>query len=272
MKPSDNIEEAIKKELNFSAGTEMHDRILGDVLQAHERSIKEKSALTSPNLRRHIMKSPITKLAAAAAIIIAVSVVINPFGNSATSVAWAEIAECFESVPFFNLTIYFSYDTSAEAKKIEIWKSENSKVRAHQGNNIIFADFADGKEDFIAFDRTTKQPVNDGGLFLVKVILNDLCPEGRFSLDTLINSFPSDDKGLIPVETADTAASRETVVFEVRHKTTPEWILIWALRESKLPMQVRFRDPRSNECSDIFFNYSEKKDAAFFDPNAFAHQ
>jgi len=272
MKPADNIEETIKKELNFSAGAETHDRILSDVLQAHENSMKTKSASTMPNLGRQIMKSPITKLAAAAAIIIAISVVINPFGGSVSNVAWADIAERFESVPFFNLTIYNSYDTSAEAMKIEIWKSENSRVRAHQGNNVIFADFADGKEDFIAFDRTTKQPIDDGGLFLIKVILNDLCPEGRFSLNTLINSFPSDDNGLTPVQTADTAASRETVVFAVRHKTTPEWILIWALRESKLPMQVRFRDPRSNECSDIFFNYSEKKDAAFFDPNAFAHQ
>lgn len=219
-----------------------------------------------------IMKNKITRFAAAAAIIIAVSVFINPFGNSVTSVAWADIAEHFESVPFFSITIYVGNNMSAEAKKIEIWKSENSRVRAHQGNNIIFADFADGKGNFIVFDRTTKQPVNDKGLFLVKAILNDLCPEGRFSLNTLINNFPSDTNGLNPVETADTAASRETIVFEAKHKTTSEWILIWALRGSKLPIQIRFRDPRNNECSDIFFNYSEQKNAGFFDPNAFTQQ
>ena len=84
MKPSDNIEEAIKKELDFSAGAEMHDRILGDVLDAHDKSRKEKSALTSPNLRRQIMKSPITKLAAAAVIIIAVLIGLNPFKGTVT--------------------------------------------------------------------------------------------------------------------------------------------------------------------------------------------
>jgi hypothetical protein len=272
MKTADNIEETIKKELNFTAGTKMHDRILGDVLKAHEKCRKEKSALLSPNIRRQIMKSPVTKLVATAVIIIAVFIVINPFGGPVTSVAWADIAERFESVPFFNLTIYAGHDTSAEAIKIEIWKSENARVRAHQGNNIIFADFSDGKNEIIAFDRTTKQPVIDGGLFLVKAILNDLCPEGRFSLDTLINSFPSDANGVTPVKTADTAASREIIIFEAKHKSTPEWIKIWALRESKLPIQLRFRDPRSNECSNAFFDYSVKKDAAFFDPNAFAHK
>jgi hypothetical protein len=175
-------------------------------------------------------------------------------------------------VPFFSVTIYVGNDTSAEAKKIEIWKSENSQVRAHEGNKVIFADFADGKNVIVAFDRSTKQSVNAGGLILVRAMLKDLCPEGQFSLDTLINSFPSDANGITPVETADTAASRETVIFEAKHKTTPERILIWALRRSKLPIQLRFRDPRHNECSDILFNYSEEKDATFFDPNAFTSQ
>jgi len=268
---NENIEEILK-----SIGSE---KLPADVQKIAEQTSKNfGDALTKSkqsrihNLGDYIMKSRFVKLAAAAMIIIAALIGINQSGSSVTSVAWAEIAERFESVPFFSITIYASNDTSAEAHKIEIWKAENSRVRAHQGNNIIFADFADGKEEIIAFDRTTKQPVNTGGLVLVKAILNDLCPEGQFSLDTLINSFPSDANGLTPVDTADTAASRETVVFEARHNTTPEWILIWALRGSKLPIKVRFRDPRNNECSDAFFDYSEKKDAAFFDPNAFTHQ
>ena len=271
MKPADNIKKFFK---NASVNTNPKtDRtVFVGMLIAHEKSQSINSAATKPNIRKIIMKSPITKLAAAAVIIIAVFIVANQFGGSVTSVAWADVAERFESVPFFNLTIYAGHDTSAEALKIEIWKSENARVRAHQGNNIIFADFSDGKKDFIVFDRTTKQPVNDEGLFLVKAILNDLCPEGRFSLNTLINNFPSDTNGLNPVETADTAASRETIVFEAKHKTTSEWIQIWALRGSKLPIQIRFRDPRNNECSDTFFNYSEKMDDTFFNPDAFAKE
>ena len=68
MKPANNIEKAIKKELNFSASAKLHDRMLTDVLNAQEKSKKTPSALTEPNIGRTIMKSPITKLAVAAVL------------------------------------------------------------------------------------------------------------------------------------------------------------------------------------------------------------
>lgn len=250
----------------------MRNRILGDVLQAHENSKKTQSALTSPNLRRQIMKSPITKLAGAAAIIIAVSVVINPFGNSATSVAWADVAERFESIPFFHLTMYMGYDTSNESEKIEIWKSEDSRVRAIDEDTVIFADFRKKEIEVVAFDRFTKEFKKIPEDEKVPMFLMLLCKDGRFSLDTLTKSLPPEVKGITPVETIDTAASRETVLFEAKHETTPERLTIWALRQSKLPIRLRFEDPRKSEYGDFLFDYSEQKDASFFDPNSFAQQ
>ena len=57
-------------------------------------------------LRRIIMKSPITKLAAAAVIIIAVTIFINQLGDSSTRVAWGEVLDVMEEVPtvVFNMT------------------------------------------------------------------------------------------------------------------------------------------------------------------------
>jgi hypothetical protein len=95
--------------------------------------------------------------------------------------------------------------------------------------------------------------------------------EGRFSLDTLTKSFPSDVKGIIPLETADTAASNEIVLFRAKAKEiTPEALKIWALRKSKLP--IRFFVSPEHGYIDLFFDYSEQKDAAFFDPVAFTNQ
>jgi len=71
MRPKDNVEEAIKKELNFTASAELHDRMLDDVLNAQEKSKKTRSAFAWPNIRRQIMKSPSTKIAAAAVVTIA---------------------------------------------------------------------------------------------------------------------------------------------------------------------------------------------------------
>jgi outer membrane lipoprotein-sorting protein len=93
MRSKDNVAEAIKKKLSFTASAELHDRMLDEVLNAQEKSKKTRSAETGPNIRRIIMKSPITKLAAAAVIIVAVLVGITQFGGSATSVVWAEVAQ-----------------------------------------------------------------------------------------------------------------------------------------------------------------------------------
>ncbi len=95
----DNIEEALKKKLSFTAGAEMHDRILRDVLDTHEVRRKSKPALTRPNTRRIIMKSPITKLAAAVVIIIAISLGLFEFigTGSKSGVVWAEVARNVEA-------------------------------------------------------------------------------------------------------------------------------------------------------------------------------
>ena len=89
MRSKDNVEEAIKKKLNFTAGAGLHDRILDDVLKAQEKSQKTISAATKPRTRRIIMKSSITKLAAAAVIIIAIGFAVH-FMNKSMPTASAE--------------------------------------------------------------------------------------------------------------------------------------------------------------------------------------
>jgi len=95
MRPAENIEKLIEK-LNDTTGSEMDQRVLKDALHALAESQK-----TSTPIRRTIMKSPIIKLAATT-IIIAAIIGIYHFGENGSSVAWAEIAEHFESAPFFN--------------------------------------------------------------------------------------------------------------------------------------------------------------------------
>jgi hypothetical protein len=275
---AENINKLIKNlDLDFDTNPETDRAILTELLEAQKKSKETKPAFALPEIRRQIMKSPITKLAAAATIIIALVVGISHFGGSVESVAWADVAERFESVPFFNVTIYlgwgpYSQDQKLEFHKIEQWKSENGQTRTHEGNEVIFAEFVDGNNVVVAFDSSTKQPLNADRMAKVANSFQGFlrAKKGEFSLDTLLMDFPSDDTGITPVDTADTAASKETVLFEVKHKTTQS--SIWALRKSKLPMRWSFRDPKHKIYADLLFNYSEKKNAKFFDPNAFVSQ
>ena len=271
MRSTEKIEKLVKNlDLGVDTNARTDHAVLSELLDAQKKSMKQDSAFVVPNIRRIIMKSPRTKFAAAAVVLIAVLIGIGHFGNSNSNVIWADVAERFESVPFFHLTTYFGYDTSAESEKLEIWKSEDSRVRAQYEDTVIFADFSKKEFEVVLFDRSTKEPkVSDG---TAPMFLTLLCKEGRFSLDTLTGSLPSEIKGITPVETVDTAASRETVLFEAKHETTPERLTIWALRQSKLPIRLCYHDPRESEYGDFFFDYSERKDPSFFDPAAFAKQ
>jgi len=97
MKPAEGIDKLIKK-LRYKTDAETHDRVLGNVMQALEKKEKQKSGVTAPNIWRIIMKSPITKLAAAAVIIIGVLTVMYFVGSPfAATVTFAEVIE-----PIFN--------------------------------------------------------------------------------------------------------------------------------------------------------------------------
>ena len=280
MKTAEDIKKYFQKS-TLSTNPDRHEAIFEKIQRAQDQSKTTSPASSGFNLRSKIMKSPLTKLAAAAVIIVIVFFSADYFSTNGSSVAWADLAEHFESVPFFNLTIYIGKDSSPEIKKIQIWKSEDSRVKAYDGNVTICADLKNRKNIMTASSRNSTVKTNDpivkwttydSNTSLAKIFIDTLGTEGQFSLDTLINSFPSDVSAITPVTTADTAASKEMVVFEAKSETTPEHLTIWALRESKLPVQMQFRDPRNGEYGDFFFNYSEKMDDTFFDPNAFISQ
>ena len=97
MRPAENIKRLIKKS-DVTTSCEIDKRILGDALEDLEKLRQKKSTGTGLNIWRIIMKSRITKLAAAAVIIIVVLAGINYFGGSidGSGVAWAELVQRVE--------------------------------------------------------------------------------------------------------------------------------------------------------------------------------
>jgi len=153
MSPSESIEKLIKK-LRYQANAETHERILGNVLQTLDESEKEKPGAVAPNIRRTIMKSPITKLAAAAVIIIAVILGINHFIGpvDVTSVALADVLERIEQAQAYmyrmKMTVTGTTMPGMPATEIEMegtatisneygMKMEMTTVDANSGQKMI---------------------------------------------------------------------------------------------------------------------------------------
>ena len=146
MRPAENINDLIKK-LKLKASTDLDKRIHGDISKELAESDKTKSAVVQPKIGRTIMKSPITKLAAAAAIVIAVLIVISQFGGSGTSVVWAEVAQ---KVQASRGVIFRGIDTTMDSQNSEsdyimnYLSSTHSRLDFYKGDQVtktIYDDF-----------------------------------------------------------------------------------------------------------------------------------
>ena len=81
MKPKEDIEKRIKN-VNIVIDSESNKRVFSNILQAFQKSTAKDLAPTDqPNIWRIIFRNPITKLAAAAVIIVAISLFIVHQGS-----------------------------------------------------------------------------------------------------------------------------------------------------------------------------------------------
>ena len=106
MRTSDNIEKLIKNAAIHS-NPDINQVVLRELLQEFDNAKEQKPAVAQPSERRTIMKSQITKLAAAAVIMAAILIGIHMFGGSieGASVAWADVLENIQKLKTLTLLV-----------------------------------------------------------------------------------------------------------------------------------------------------------------------
>ncbi len=134
MRPKKRIEKAIRKKLNFTAGAELYDRMLDDILNTQEKTQKTISATIKPRIWRIIMKSSITKLAAVAVIVAAVTLSVA-IVDKVTSPAYAleQTVEALKNVRFLHITGFDDAGQINDERWIEIGM-DGWQVRYRQQN------------------------------------------------------------------------------------------------------------------------------------------
>jgi tetratricopeptide (TPR) repeat protein len=257
MKPEDRIKGLIRQS-DVVTGAGSDKRILGDAFERLEEIGRRSRAETQPGIW-----STIGKLAVAA--VIAIAVIIGIYQVAAPGVAWADVAERFRTVPFFSASIYFKEDATSEPQQMELWMNRTGKIRMRLGTQVIFGDRGDIVESFDIKTRARVEPDERAIVFLRKIGEAD-----EFSLDAIIRiMFGGTMQDVTPLVNPDAVISKDMVVFDVEIPWTPEWVRIWALRESRLPVRIRIWDPRDGDSTDAIFEYSREQADEFFDPNAF---
>jgi hypothetical protein len=184
-------------------------------------------------------------------------------GNSTPT--WAEVTRQFQTVPFFHASVYFKEHTLADPFHFEMWKGEDGHLRLHFDGQIIFVN-RDGFRR--AFDvRQRKEIAVKPDAVRIIEMLN---AAKTFSLESVIQCFAGNLIDLRPVPNRVEGISNDLSIFNLTTGQHHEWIRIWALRESLLPIFLKKWDPRKGESVEVFFSYLDQQPALFFDPNPFA--
>ncbi len=226
-----------------------------------------------PGFWRTVAAYRIVRPVAAAVIIIAALTGIMHFGISpdGASVAWADVVAKFNSIAFFNATVYIKESATAEPTQIEIWRNSRNKARIRVDGQVLFADGGDIVAGY-AIDgllrRIETEEYNEMGMAMARKLFSFQ----DFSLETVIAALGVGKdrlKETTPLVNPAAMISEDMLVFDAQSDISPEWMRIWVLRESRLPTNIRYWDPRDGGCVDVVVSYSVEQSPGFFDPNAY---
>ncbi|MHC4751554.1 MAG: hypothetical protein ACYTFW_16990, partial [Planctomycetota bacterium] len=150
MKYADDIRRYFQKS-TLSTNREKHEAIFEKIQRAHEKTEATAPVFSGLNLGSKIMKSSITKVAAAAIIIIAA--LIGIYRITAPSIAWADVAEKLDKIHSY---IYRQRESKTSGPQKEgfefigqdteqiIYNSANygRRTDSYKGGQLIFSIYA----------------------------------------------------------------------------------------------------------------------------------
>ena len=273
MNPSEKIKEMISKS-DVTIDSQAKKRILDDALE----QLKQKySAGTRPNIWRIIMRSRISKLAAAAAIII-VLLAFDPFGiMNSGGVAWAKVAQRVEQIEtfMFGMTIKVSDPNSNDSTdqttaKWIIYLSEKYGFRMDIGAGENFVSW------YVAPDANEMIMVVPGEKELIKwplpADIREKMPEEYRDPREYISRFmsrPYKELGRSVINGVQVEG------IEVKNPPTDGEQLedavgrLWVDTETELPVRIEIEGTADGKMVQwiMDFKWAEAVDSSLFDPN-----
>ena len=266
MKPRDDIEQ-FAREASIETDATRNEQVLGRMHEAYAHSTP---ASRRPDYWGLLFESRVARLAAAAVIFLALGTLVGQLGGMLTggSVAWADVTQRFQSVPFFYTSIYVKDYALAEPRQFELWMGAGGQARMRVGSQVIFG--RDGRVTH-AFDIWQRCEVEADET--AAGIVSLLATPDEFSLDTVIQSI-SAGKLIDVTPTANTQAAigEDLMVFDAQSAISPGWVRIYALRESRLPVSLRIWNPEQGFSVDASITYAKEQPEVFFNAEAFAEK
>jgi hypothetical protein len=217
-----------------------------------------------------IFENRLARLAAAAVILLALGTLVGQFSGMllGSGVAWADVTQRFQSVPFFYASIYIKENALARPEQFELWMGAGGHARMRVGSQVIF-----GRNGQVTHAFDIRQRHETEADETAAGIVQLLATPQEFSLDTVIRSISAGKLvDVTPAMNAQAAIGEDLAVFDAQSVISPGWVRIYALRESKLPVGLRIWDPAEGFSVDALITYAKEQPEIFFDAEAFAQK
>ena len=244
-----------KTEPNFEKWKQGHPQAVEMLTSRAGRNL---SASKNPlRIRKMIMKSPITKLAAAAVVIIAVIISFNQFVGPTTNVAFAEVTSRFAKVDYVHV-YWFKSRGDALFRQFEAWYAHGKLVMRGDKGGMTYD------------DGQTQQTFDEQGRRIGKK--PSLFAEGK----TFFELFSADllsDKNEQLSQQMPTNVGDDFLIYEV--DPPPDWngsewlenISVTVGKNSLLPVQMKVYEKDSDDYDLVMFDYeAPEKPPEFFEP------
>lgn len=263
--PEQDVEAALRKAMRTEMPPEVRDRLRLQLAAFRGRLEGAAASGHRGSLIPRWMARGMS-ITATAALVIVVAMVV--FGSRAEP-TWAQVRERFESVQSFNATIYMKPNAVAEPVQLELWMARGGRVRMRAGNRVVFGLFGQPVETVVCGETSKPSVLLDQAQHTIENICEALGQAPEFSFDTLLLALPFEGALSPPLESVNATIADDLVVFDIANEEGPQWLRIWALRESRLPVRLLFWDPNTTESTDVVLSCGYTQSPEFFSPEAF---
>ena len=263
--PEDPLEGLLKKGFENDAPPEVQKRLQSRFTQFRVR-VQARDEDVRPGWR-----APWLFLRVAAGVCVTALVILGlaTMLIGGASPTWAEVLERFAGVPFFNATVYVKAGPVSDPVQLELWMTKGGKLRLRAGNQVIFGEKGRIVEmASLKPDAKTSDTV-ENAREIIQQIVENMGALDAFSFETFMHALPFTGVFSPPLPNQNVSISNDLAVFDITNPDRPDWIRIWALRQSRLPVRILFWNPNDGESIDVVLSYANDQPPEFFDPEAF---
>jgi len=244
MKPTHEIRSLLRR-LRYQTRPGLRDKVLGDMLVVFDETQQTPSAPRELNLWRVIMKSGMTKLAAAAVVMVTIVVGISFFLGRGTSIAFADVVQPILNARTAVMDILVGPEGRQEVIHDEVMGSRIRRTVSGVGGTDIIIDLEQMKVLGLTHADKTAVYVELEGLGNMQNYLELLQDIVARMQDK--EEYQVENQGLQEFE------GQEYIVFVAENDKEP--IAIWVDPETALPVRIEQRTPNMQiVCDNLQFD------------------